>query len=887
MNFGGIACFKYTHHCFMKSFNPIWWICLVLFLLPKSWQAFGQQAGELDTSFVCRPNYGALFPIEKSWVLADGSILCYQEGSNYFSGIKTGSFFKIDNQGNLVPGYQAPIFSFWCVPGFCICDKYRVFTSVNETGEVFFYSQNGVSINGNLSENHFFRLSSLGAVLSNTPQAPADFYFDFGIPDYQPFLSHNRLVGFHADTMKIFDFSLQVDTSLPYLIANFSLGFPYKTLVQSKIWKIFGFFDGQKYTYVPLNLESKTFLPTIIPEPLNGVNAYPIEIDTQGRIYEWYQSADTLNGNLYDRILRRFPNGIIDSSYHIRVQQPVWDDINYPNYQLFKVDSFGVVTNFRRDGVVFPQVAPNSYPHFNYSEITGGWYWNFDNQTGNLIDSLYFFPYQQRHKISGGYLSIGPDAMNRWKWSRQDSLGNETVQKQTRFGANGPVRRVLSDGLGRAVVYGSFSQFDTIVSPKIARILPNGIVDGSFICKAFSPEENISLVYFSFWKNDDPNLGFLAVNQKKGGSLNRFLYHILPNGDIDSSYGAHFQTIFGADVTTVLCASQMNSGAVLICLKRNQPDSSNYTFFVRLLPDGNLDPTFGLKVLQGYLPGLPLPYYSYGPDVESMVQIGPNKWLIEVFRSWYDNDPPCKSESAIELLNTRRRAFTMDSLGIIFESANTEVYNYSYLESQFEGSAIPFVAAPLDIFPGPENNFYRLKSNFELDSAFHLRKQNGPLGNFSPIPLVQTKKGDYFFSNLKTTSDGFWDSTFVFGALPRSIAEPDTSHLYLGGNFLFFNNQVRPFLVRVHNKTSQVTAVSNLWKGSQVSLFPNPIGETLNIAGWQAGMNLRITSVEGKILFEGPVEKESATARLGLRSGLYFWTVTQHGQLLGGGRLIR
>ncbi|HPI11303.1 MAG TPA: hypothetical protein PLK63_09715, partial [Catalimonadaceae bacterium] len=69
------------------------------FVFLFSTRLFAQAPGDLDTSFHFRTNYGALFPIEKAWPLADGSIMCYSAGGNYFSGKKTGNYFKIKPNG--------------------------------------------------------------------------------------------------------------------------------------------------------------------------------------------------------------------------------------------------------------------------------------------------------------------------------------------------------------------------------------------------------------------------------------------------------------------------------------------------------------------------------------------------------------------------------------------------------------------------------------------------------------------------------------------------------------------------------------------------------------------------------------------------------------------
>lgn len=154
-------------------------------------------------------------------------------------------------------------------------------------------------------------------------------------------------------------------------------------------------------------------------------------------------------------------------------------------------------------------------------------------------------------------------------------------------------------------------------------------------------------------------------------------------------------------------------------------------------------------------------------------------------------------------------------------------------------------------------------------------------------PFLISQRGDHFFRFMKTNPQGTLDTSFRFKTDPLSIAEPDTNHLYVAGNFLLYGSEIAPYLVRIHNKTSVVVLSRTERKNSQVSLYPNPAGEEIHLNGWKPGMRLTITSIEGRKLFEGPVEKDFATAKLGLKPGVYFWTATLNENIQGGGRLIR
>lgn len=876
----------------MKSHNPFWWIWLVFFLLPAVKPVFGQQAGELDTSFAIRPNYGALRPVEKAWALADGSVLCFQEGENYFSGKKTGSFFKIRPDGNLDSSYQSPSFTFPCVPTMCRCVYLKTVFQVESSGEVLMIARNGAIVNGIETNKLFFRLSPVGDLDASTPQIPNfQFYLD---DEFQPFLGNRKFVLWDGDSLRLYHRQVVRDSLFSPIALDSDSSYPAKFLVQNGKVNYVITHTTTGYQYFPIKLDSNAFSAPIYFSGVDDARPYPIEIDRSGRIYECHWNADTIGNEVFNRIVRRFPGGNLDSSYRLRTKKLVPDVIEFRKDMRYKVDSLGRIWEYRRGGKLFPEYSPlgTSGDFYGYAyELRGGWFWRYDADSGAFLDSVYQEPFEHQLRHQNEQIVMGPNDQNRWQYSRRQPDGTEFFQKVTRFGANGPISTVLADQQGRAIILGDFTYFDANPSPRIARVLQNGLADTSFQCRLFETGMPPAPVTFSFWRND-PSQGFLLVSSKPCGGLNRFLYHILPNGDIDSSYAFASLSVLGSGVTEFFSAAQTPGGSLFISVRLNKPDSTRFCFLARLMPSGVVDPGFLQQSIHHYVPNLANPTpQNGGPFVQRICPVDDEHWALGINRKWWYPDPPCKSASSFSL-DERWSLIFIDSSGVATGESTPEVSQIEFTQSNIPQLSQIFISEQLNIFPGPEIRFYRLKPNLSVDSTFQLRYPNGAVGWDTLFvrhikSYLQTKNGDYFFSLFKTNPEGIFDTSFQFRCTPKSLAEPDTNHLYMAGGFQFFGEKVAPYLVRVHNRTSVVTALSDLRKSSQVVLYPNPVGETVHIAGWKPGMVLRITSVEGKILFEGTVSQECASATLGLSRGLYFWSASHRGQPVGGGRLIR
>lgn len=891
MIFRSAACFLYTMNRIMKSYTLYWWIGLAFLLVHLVRPASGQQAGDMDTSFAVRPNYGALRPVEKAWALADGSVLCFQEGENYFSGKKTGSFFKIRPDGNLDTSYHGTVLRFLCWQSMCSCEYFGYYLHLLPDESVLLFYMGKVSINGSIHDENLVKFSPQG-YLENIIQPIPQWFggIDYG-GDLQPVVRGNRLLVFNNDSAYLYTENLERDTLFqPFHFIN-SNEYPIKVLVQSKSVNYVVNFQYTHLKYLPLKQDSNYFSTPFLSGTENGVVPMPIETDQWGRIYEFYKNADTIDDQIFHQVRRRLSTGHLDTGYQVRFQRA---DIEHFSdalaSKMFKVDSLGIVWVYSRGGIVVDKGLPDNYLFDQNPRLEGGWFWRFSSETGAFLDSIFLKPYT-REVISGNQkITLGWDKDNRWSFIRKEASGQELLKRVSHFGANGPIQNVLSDNQGRALIAGQFTQFDDHNSSRLARVLTNGLVDTSFRCQFLKEADPLSIIEFSFWKND-PAQGVFFVSRLPMGNQNGFIFHISSNGDIDTSFFNPNLAIPGAEIKEVLAAHQMPSGHIWVSVRLKIEENENQCYLIKLLPNGQPDPGYNPTYLHEIYSGLPAPYWG-GPFVRAIQRLDENRLAVGIQYQYIDGfpDPPCK-QAATEFYSYWI-SIVLDTNGVASGEGNPMMQNLEFCKDYERDLSIPFLSHSLDVFQGPEVPYYRLFPNFSIDSSFRLRYPDGGIGNFltPPFPrrpLLLTRKGDYFFSYFKSTNEGIVDTSFRYKCLPNNMAEPDTAHLYLAGGFQIFGEKVAPYLVRVHNQTSIVTRLSDLRKSSQVVLYPNPVGETVHIAGWKPGMVLRITSVEGKILFEGMVQEQTNPAILGLGHGLYFWSASYRGQPLGGGRLIR
>lgn len=153
---------------------------------------------------------------------------------------------------------------------------------------------------------------------------------------------------------------------------------------------------------------------------------------------------------------------------------------------------------------------------------------------------------------------------------------------------------ILEQEDSKIVAFG-FSDYGNYQS--LARYLPDGTLDNSFgtdgkVINDFNNEVNF-LWYGSVLQQADQKLVTAATHRLSGGNQDFMLARYLTNGDLDASFGTNgtVMTDYGVDILS--SASLLLDGNVLAG-GWSTVGSSSYILMAKYLPNGDLDPSFGV-----------------------------------------------------------------------------------------------------------------------------------------------------------------------------------------------------------------------------------------------------------------------------------------------------
>jgi hypothetical protein len=473
--------------------------------------------------------------------------------------------------------------------------------------------------------------------------------------------------------------------------------------------------------------------------------------------------------------------------------------------------------------------------------------------------------------------------------------------------------KVQSDQEGRALISGDFTEVDGIQYPWLARIGKNGFVDTSFQMNTFLPGDSGKTVLFDLNKTTGQ---ILLIRSKSSGTKNRFAYRIFSDGTIDSNFAATNLSGFPHPVKEIQAGNILESGSILLVVRFNDPDDPMNSYLIKLNPNGEKDQQFQIKSRTEFLPE----YAGCSTTFNRIRILRPNLIQFELtgFCTGGGDDPPCKSVSHPQIHET--------SIGIQFDTTGTELVGQPFqfalgtilqIPNFNTGKSTLFLSGQ-PVTPPYSSSVYLINDDNSLDSNFRTRNPDGSQIINYPRPLTGIHGGDYLFAtdveyqNLQTTiydydgiyfipvmqtslmklnENGILDTSFhqnLFYSGISSIAQPDSSHLYIAGGFRVRNYEVVPPLVRIHNARSNVTAnAQTRLAQSTIRVYPNPIRETLFLSGWKPGTELMLTNVQGKVLFHETVTESIRTESLRLLPGIYFWKATRNGSMQGFGKLVK
>lgn len=352
---------------------------------------FAQAPGDLDTSFHLRTNYGALFPVEKAWPLADGSVMCYTTGGNYFSGRPTGSFFRLLANGDLDTTNSSVPFSFSIDCGFCTCFLWGN-VDVSSTGKAYVWSAAGFHLNQKKISKRLIRFTQTGL----DTVLPQDASVLSSLLNRKPLFlrtSGSGILISSSNGIKYYSEDLVADS----VHGNFATGANESIKMQclNDTAATFLLDSAGKYFLLPYSQSLLKFRDKIRIQPKKNATPYLLGMDAASRVYEYYPYSDTVQSKIYHKIYRRKLTGEPDSGYTITLLSTGWVPI-----QNFEIEPSGKV-------------------------IYSGTY-IFSAANGLLVDSI--SPRFTLSVKSDSYqVEMGSDSNNHWTYQRKDADGTQIL----------------------------------------------------------------------------------------------------------------------------------------------------------------------------------------------------------------------------------------------------------------------------------------------------------------------------------------------------------------------------------------------------------------------------------------------------------------------------
>ncbi len=192
----------------------------------------------------------------------------------------------------------------------------------------------------------------------------------------------------------------------------------------------------------------------------------------------------------------------------------------------------------------------------------------------------------QRIIIGGNFLAF--NATPAFHVARLLPSGALDTSFATGLGFNGNVYALAVDANGNIVVGGDFTSYNTTNCNHIARLLPNGTLDTSFLPSSgtgvnFGADQYVRAVAVDYLGNVILGGNFTTVNGTNWNHIAR----LLPNGNLDTS----FNPGFGADGEVLALAVQPDNSIILGGAFQNFNLISRSSI-ARLTPGGVLDTGF-------------------------------------------------------------------------------------------------------------------------------------------------------------------------------------------------------------------------------------------------------------------------------------------------------
>ncbi|WP_240345220.1 T9SS sorting signal type C domain-containing protein [Flavobacterium sp. CLA17] len=416
---------------------------------------------------------------------------------------------------------------------------------------------------------------------------------------------------------------------------------------------------------------------------------------------------------------------------------------------------------------------------------------------------------------------------------RLNSDGSPDLSFNTTIGAtNGIIYKICQQTDGKILIVGSFTKYNNVTVNRIARLLPNGVLDNSFTTGTGSPLTITNAEIL----NDDKILltgNFTAFN---GIATNRIV-RLYPDGRVDQ--GFNIGTAFNDDVNAI---AVQPDGKIIAGGKFTAYNGIIAKRIIRLNEDGTLDNTFfsgsglnkdavhiikvdasGTIAIGGSFNG----FYD-DSEVNRLFFLNPDGTLKSDF---YTESGP-GSASVLALENNADGSWYVGGSFSVFDGLNQGrlarinadgEYDTTYLSAGigFNNSVLKVLALEnkqtmvfgnFNKFNGKLNSkIARLLENGTVDDTFNLAQQGA--NNVIKTAVLQEDGKIVFSGNFtkynglssnriaRILSDGAVDGTFNLGSgfnnqVYAMAIQPDQK-IIVGGNFSLYNNAPANRIVRL------------------------------------------------------------------------------------------
>jgi uncharacterized delta-60 repeat protein len=492
------------------------------------------------------------------------------------------------------------------------------------------------------------------------------------------------------------------------------------------------------------------------------------------------------------------------------------------------------------------------------------------NKTTQRVNATYTSAIQPDGKIivGGFFKEVNTCTANNLARLNTDGSLDHAFNKTT--GANGTIRASAVQKNGKIIIGGNFYAYQYKSRNHIARLTKNGTIDNSF----------------------DPGTGFngpvygVAVQTDAkiliGGEFTSYnsipvknFIRVNSDGTLDTSFQ------IGSGINGIVNAISIQpDGKIIVVGNFQKFNGLNAYSIVRLNSNGTIDNSF-------------VPFSLNGASLYSILILPSGKIMIGGSLLFYLN---ATYYMGIIRLNSN------GSLDTTFQPLTNNETIYA-IALQPDGKMIIGGGRRFTQY-----NYYgvtyRLNSDGSVDSTF---KRLPAWGNPDNIPFVQTVSylennkvlvGGRFtkYDNLNANhvvllnNDGTVDSTFVGDANGDvwTIQVLKENKALVAGDFTSFNGMIRNRVTRIVFSSSACYAQKNIipsYHGApltnerSISVYPNPASSAITIDQLEAGGDLIITDVSGRMMYHAIVTNSNIEINIAeYLNGIYFAIYKVKGQ---------